>query len=194
MPFLDLVTKRFSVRRFLDTPIDAGAIQRCIDAARLAPSACNSQPWHFIIVDDPELRARVAAETTTPLMPLNHFVADAPVIIVALSEKGNLTSRFGSVVRQREFRWIDLGIAVEHICLQAAEEGIGTCIIGWFNEKPIRKILDIPHDKSIGLLIALGHTDREAPADRTRKDIDAIRSFNRYGQISHDRSEEGTGE
>ncbi len=194
MPFLDLVMKRFSVRKFLEKPIDPDALQRCIEAARLAPSACNSQPWHFIIVDDPELRARISAETTTPLIPVNHFVAQAPILIVVLSEKGSFSSRFGSIVRQREFRWIDLGIAVEHICLQAAEEGIGTCIIGWFNEKPIKKILDIPHDKSIGLLIAMGHTERDAPADRMRKDIDAIRSCNRYGRTARNDSDKGSRE
>lgn len=184
MQFLNLVAKRFSVRHYLEKTVEREKIERCLEAARMAPSACNSQPWHFIVVDQPELMDRVASETQTPLVPVNQFVANAPMIVAVISEKGNLSSRFGSIVKQREFRWIDLGIAVEHFCLQAVEEGLGTCIIGWFNEKPIKALLNVPRDKSIGLLIAVGYPEHDGPKNRLRKPIEAMRSFNSYSTVA----------
>lgn len=181
MQFQELVAKRYSVRHFLPRQVEREKIERCLESVRLAPSACNSQPWHFIVVDQPDQVDRIASETQTPLVPVNQFVANAPMIVAVISEKGNLSSRFGSIVKQREFRWIDLGIAVEHFCLHAVEEGLGTCIIGWFNEKPIKALLNVPRDKSIGLLIAVGYPEHDGPKNRVRKSLSAIRSFDSLG-------------
>ncbi len=82
MDFFDLVRKRYSVRAYSPKPVEPEKIQRCIEAARLAPSACNSQPWTFIVVDDPQIKNNLADTTSNKLLPLNHFTKQAPVMIV----------------------------------------------------------------------------------------------------------------
>ncbi len=179
MSFLELCRKRQSVRRYREERVAREKIERCLEAARLAPSACNSQPWRFIIVDDPELKNQVASATFSRVVPFNRFTIKSPVIVVLVIEPGNISSRFGGLIKDRQFNLLDAGITAEHFCLQATQEGLGTCIIGWFDEKKIKDILDIPSGKRIGLLISLGY-----PGDRLRekdrKHMEEIRSYNSY--------------
>ena len=102
----------------------------------------------------------MAGKTFGPAKTFNKFVPQAPVIVVIVLEKPKLVTQIGGVIKNKEYPLIDIGIAAEHFCLQAAEEGLGTCMLGWFNEKSIKKLLHIPAKKSIGLLITLGY-----PAD-----------------------------
>ena len=178
--FLDLVKDRRSVRKYLPRPVEKENLEHCLEAARLAPSACNAQPWKFIVVDEPELRDRVAKETFDAVLSFNRFVPQAPVLIVLVTEKPNITSQIGSVLKKREFNLIDVGIAAEHFCLQAADEGLGTCMIGWFNEKKVKQLLQIPAGKRIGLIITLGYPDPSESKKRVRKSIEKIVSYNKY--------------
>jgi nitroreductase len=179
--FLSLVLTRQSVRKYLNQPVEPEKLQRCLEAARLAPSASNSQPWKFVVVNDPDLVQKVAKETIGPLSTFNNFVPQAPVIIAIVIEKMKVITKIGASIQDREYPLIDIGIAAEHFCLQAAEEGLGTCMLGWFNEKPIKELLKIPKDKRIGLLITLGY----APEDyklrqKVRKNPEDTISFNIY--------------
>jgi nitroreductase len=179
--FLSLVNKRQSVRKYTDQPVEAEKLNRCLEAARLAPSASNSQPWKFVVVNDPELVKKVGKETIGPLSSFNNFVPTAPVIIAFVIEKMKVLTQIGASIQDREYPLIDIGIAAEHFCLQAAEEGLGTCMLGWFNEKPIKELLKVPKDKRIGLLITLGY----APEDyklrqKIRKRPDETISYNTY--------------
>ena len=180
MSFLDLVNKRYSVRNYKTTPVPQEKIVRCIEAARLAPSACNSQPWKFIIVDNPELVNEVAKAAFEGLLDFNHFAFKAPVLVLIVSERENLSAKFGSIVKKKNFSLMDIGIAAEHFCLQAAEEGLGTCIIGWFNEKKVKKILSIPRFKRVELVITAGFSADEKIPLKKRKSIDEILSCNKY--------------
>jgi nitroreductase len=154
MSFLDLANKRYSVRNYKTAPIPQEKVIRCIEAARLAPSACNSQPWKFIIVDETGLVGEVAKAAFEGLMSLNNFVFKAPVLVLIVSGRQNLSAKFGSIVKNKNFSLMDIGIAAEHFCLQAAEEGLGTCMLGWFNEKKVKKILSIPVFKRVELIIS----------------------------------------
>ena len=166
--FLSLVKKRQSVRKYTDQPVESEKLQRCLEAARLAPSASNSQPWKFVVVNDPDLVQKVAKETIGPLSSFNNFVPQAPVIVAIIIEKMKVLTKLGASIQDREYPLIDIGIAAAHFCLQATEEGLGTCMLGWFNEKPIKELLNISRDKRIGLLITLGY----APEDyRLRQKI-----------------------
>ena len=178
--FLDLVSLRQSDRGYLDKPVDNEAIKRCIEAARLAPSACNSQPWKFIVIDEPELKNEVAKATSDKILPLNHFTIQAPILVVVVREGANLSSKFGTIVKKKPYTLIDIGIATEHFCLQAASEGIGTCIIGWFNEKKVKKLLNIPERKRAELIITLGYRSKEELRKKIRKDFTDIVSYNKY--------------
>ena len=96
MEFSQLIRKRQSVRRYDPAPVDREKILECIDAARLSPSASNSQPWHFIVVDDPVLRAGIAEATWEDILVFNRFASRAPVIVVMVTEKGTWLSRLGA--------------------------------------------------------------------------------------------------
>jgi nitroreductase len=179
---IDLLRNRQSVRKYdASRPVEKEKIELCLEAARLAPSACNSQPWKFIVVDEPQLREQVAKETYGPLMRFNKFVLDAPVIIVITLEKSNFNSKVGIAVKNIEYPLIDIGIAAEHFCLQAHELGLGTCMLGWFNEKPIQKLLGIPEKRKIGLLISLGYAvEGYKQRQKQRKDISEMTALNSY--------------
>jgi len=177
---MDLVNKRYSVRNYKTAPVPREKVLRCIEAARLAPSACNSQPWKFIIVDDPELVNELASAAFKGLLDFNNFAFEAPVLVLIVSERQKLSAKFGSIVKKKNFQQMDIGIAAEHFCLQAAEEGLGTCMLGWFNEKKVKKTLSIPKLKRVELIITLGFSADEKPPHKKRKTIDEILTCNKY--------------
>jgi nitroreductase len=155
----------------------------CIDAARLSPSASNGQPWHFVVVDKPELIEKVASHTTQKMLRFNTFVKRAPVIVAAVAEPSNFSTVIGGILKGKKYNIIDTSMAVEHFCLQAAELGLGTCIIGWFKAIRIKRALGIPFGRKLPLLITLGYPEEgRKPRKKVRKSIDDIVSFNRYGQ------------
>ncbi|MBN1788456.1 MAG: nitroreductase family protein [Sedimentisphaerales bacterium] len=180
MSFLDLVNKRYSIRNYKETPVPREKIDRCIEAARLAPSACNSQPWKFVIVDDAELIKDAATAAFTGILDFNHFVFKAPVLVLIVSERQKISAKFGSIVKKKNFSLMDIGIAAEHFCLQAAEEDLGTCMLGWFNEKKVKKVLSIPALKRVELMISIGFSADEKVPDRNRKTINQMSSYNKY--------------
>jgi len=126
MNFLELVNRRQSVRRYAPGKrIPREVLDRCLEAARLAPSACNSQPWSFVVVDDPEkVRALAEAACSHPPYGMNHFAADASAIVAVVTEKMKWAARIGAQFRGVQYSLVDIGIASEHLVLQAAEEGI----------------------------------------------------------------------
>jgi nitroreductase len=180
MKFLDLVKERFSARKYLSQPVEREKIELCMEAVRLAPSACNSQPWKFIVVDEPELLEKVAHETYSKVIAFNKFVSNAQAIAVILLEKPKLIAQIGGRIKNKEYPLIDIGIAAEHFCLQATELGLGTCMLGWFNEKALKEILNIPKSKSIGLLISMGYPDYNNQPRKMRKELAEIMSYNGY--------------
>ncbi len=180
MSFLDLVNKRYSVRNYKTAPVPHEIVVRCVEAARLAPSACNSQPWKFVIVDAPQLVSELAKAAFEGLLDFNHFAFKAPVLVLIVSEREKLSAKFGSIVKKKNFTLMDIGIAAEHFCLQAAEEGLGTCLIGWFNEKKVKKLLSIPMLKRVELLITVGFSADEKIPPKKRKSLAEILSRNKY--------------
>jgi len=181
MALLELVKQRKSVRRFLDRPVEREKIMMCLEAARAAPSACNSQPWRFIVVDDPALKRRLCERAFQGIYFINAFCKKAPVIVVIVSEKSRFLARMGGMFRGTRYYLIDIGIAGEHFVLQAEELGIGTCWIGWFNESAVKKVLDIPKEKKIDVLIALGYYDKKkVKSVHVREPLEKMASFNSY--------------
>ena len=178
--FYDLIHERRSVRSYNEKPVPKELIERAIEAARLAPSAHNSQPWKFIVVDNEAIKNRIAAACTSPRMPINKFVPRAPVIVAVISERKGLLMRLASILKRREFHMIDLGIAAEHFCLQAHDDGLGTCMIGWFSERKVKKLLKVPFGRRVHLLISLGFTDDTKIRTKRRKAAEEVLSYNRY--------------
>ena len=179
MTFIELATLRQSTRKYSPVPVEREKLLRCLEAARIAPSACNSQPWKFIVVDDPELRMKVARETYNALVPINKFTHQAPVLVVLVVERPKTISQIGGRIKNKDYWLYDIGIAAEHFCLQAAEEGLGTCMLGWFNERPLQILLGIPKKRLIGLVITVGYPADE-PRPKIRKTLDSIVAYNKY--------------
>ena len=177
---LSVIEKRQSVREYIDKPVEREKIETCLEAARLAPSASNSQPWRFIVIDEPELRRKVADQLHDAVLKGNQFALEAPVLVAVIAEKPAVPVRVGSFLKNKPFNLIDIGIAAEHFCLQAVEEGLGTCMIGWFNEKAVRRILGIPQGRRIPLVITLGYPAKSYVRAKVRKSIDETRTYNRY--------------
>ena len=177
MNFSELIKLRQSDRKYDATrKVSRELLLQCLEAARVAPSACNSQPWHFVVVDDPETLPAMAGAAAG--MGMNKFAAQAPVIVAVVLEKMNFTARIGSVIKDKEYRLLDVGIAVEHFCLQAAELGLGTCILGWFNEKEVANTIGVKNHR-IPLLITVGYSEAHT-REKSRKSIDQIVSWNKY--------------
>jgi nitroreductase len=176
---LEVIQSRQSDRAYLTTPIEKDKLDRILEAARLAPSACNAQPWKFIIVDNQDLKNKIADCTSSTILGMNHFTKQAPVHIVIVEEKANFTSSAGSLIKNKTFPLIDIGIAAEHICLQATTEGLGTCMIGWFDESKVKKLLNIPKSKRVPLIITIGYPAKET-REKRRKPLNDVVSFNRY--------------
>jgi nitroreductase len=180
MSFLDLVRKRQSTREFVGRPVEREKIERCVEAARLAPSACNSQPWKFVVIDEPQLRTAVAQRVASPVLRINAFAAQAPVLVAVVTEPSTMTARLGAMLKDKPYSLMDLGIAVEHFCLQAVEEGLGTCIMGWFDETGVKRLLEIPRWKRVHLTVAVGYAASDVVRPKARKATGDILSFNAY--------------
>lgn len=184
MDFKSLVISRQSDRSYLDRPVEKDKLDGILECARLSPSACNAQPWHIIVVDNPDIKNKIADATSEKILGMNHFTKQAPIHLVIVEEPANLTSNFGSWVKRKQFPLIDIGIIAGHICLAAASEGLGSCMVGWFDEGKVKKLLGVPSSKRVQLIITLGY-----PALKTRpkirKSIDKIISYNEYGKTNH---------
>lgn len=153
--FGELVAKRFSCRAYRADPVPRAALEQILEAARLAPSACNRQPWRFAVVTEPALRSRLLDEGLLPGLGMT-WAAKAPVILVLGMKKSLITHRIAPLLSQVEYPLLDLGIAGEHAILQATELGLGTCWIGWIRPKVVRRILGWPADILPQSLITLG--------------------------------------
>ncbi|MFH1208805.1 MAG: nitroreductase family protein [Candidatus Omnitrophota bacterium] len=180
MTFEELVHKRRSVRCYADRPVAKEDILKCLEAARLAPSGCNSQPWHFIVIDEPKLRKRVATRIFSGIYSTNKFAMEAPALVAVVSEKEKFLASFGGQIRDTSYCLVDVGIACEHLVLQAQELGIGSCWIGWFDEKALKEELQVSKDKKIDIVIALGFSADDKIVPKTRKALAEISSFNEY--------------
>ncbi len=178
--FLELLTKRQSVRNYKNIPVEAEKLERCLEAARLSPSACNSQPWTFIVVDEPELKAKVARATFSSTVRFNKFTVEAPVLLAVVTEKSTLVPQMGNFLKNQQYNLIDIGIAIENFVLQAAYEDLGTCIIGWFDEKTIKELLNIPSKKRVNIVISLGYPSNKMTRKKIRKSLGKIARYNSY--------------
>ncbi|NCC09810.1 MAG: NAD(P)H nitroreductase [Bacteroidia bacterium] len=176
--FLQLVLSRQSDRVFdKNRLVELEKIERLVEAARLAPSACNAQPWRFVVVTDPELVEQIGQAAAS--FGMNKFAKDAPLHILIVEESANFTSFIGGKVKEKHFPLIDIGIAAAHLTLAAESEGLGSCILGWFDEKRIKQLVGIPASKRLILDILIGYPLKEK-RKKSRKAKEKVVTFNRY--------------
>lgn len=178
--FYELAASRQSDRAYdASREVEPDKVQRILEAARLSPSACNGQPWHFVVVTDAALRHSIAQSMAG--LGLNKWAAQAPVLILIVEEATKMSSLLGGLVKHNHYPHIDLGIAATHITLAAEAEGLGSCMIGYFDEKKIKRMVGIPRRKRMPLIITLGYAVKEKRTKK-RKAYDEIVSYNKYGK------------
>ncbi|MBR4066454.1 MAG: nitroreductase family protein [Bacteroidaceae bacterium] len=176
--FLELAQARQSDRAYQPgRVIERDVLERILEAGRLAPSACNGQPWHFTVITEPELLIEVGKATSS--LGLNRFVKDSAALVLITLEPTNMTSRLGCGIKDKDFPIMDLGIAASYITLAAEDEGIGSCMLGWFDEKRVKELAGIPPKKRLMLIVSLGYT-MKPKRKKIRKSIDKVVSFEKY--------------
>ncbi|MGA2091356.1 MAG: nitroreductase family protein [Endomicrobiales bacterium] len=164
MGVLEAIKRRCSVRSYLDRPIESEKLEMILEAARLAPSAGNRQEWRFIVVRDGSIRQSLMKAAKNQIS-----VGQAPVVIACCAETDNYIMSCGQLSYP-----IDMAIAIEHMVLQATEEGIGTCWIGAFYEDQVKEILGIPKDIRVVQLLILGYPDKPCPIHKDRLSLKEI--------------------
>ncbi len=176
--FLTLVKSRRSTRKFQQRRVEREKLLQCIEAVRFAPSAENTQPWRFLIVDEPATKELLAKYAFSGVYSATRWAAKAPVLVVILAKLDILANRLGKQITGLDYYLIDVGIGGEHFVLQAQELGLGTCWIGWFSQKGVRKALHVPRKYRPVSLLAVGYPDVKKYKDKIRKNAKDICRFN----------------
>lgn len=179
---LAVMQARRSCRRYeAARPVPRPLLDRCVEAARLAPSACNRQPWRLVIADAADIVARFRAEARKPGIP-HPWWDQVPVFVALCARLDLLTHRVAPLFSGIPYHLIDLGIAGEHFVLAAEALGLGTCWIGWFDERAVQRILGLPRSQRVVSLLAVGWPAAGSHDGRpSRLSLDAIRQWNCWG-------------
>ncbi len=175
---LELMDKRRSCRNYLDREVSKEMLDKCLEAARLAPSSCNKQPWRFAIVRDQETRRKICREALLPGIKMP-WAETAPVLVVLGAEPASVPHKIAPLLSGIKYHLIDIGIAGEHFVLAAEAQGLGSCWIGWFREKPVKKILNIPRKVQLLSLITIGFP-AEISEPRERLPMDRIAGYDSF--------------
>lgn len=174
MSFMEIAQNRQSCRHYDETRlVEQEKLDAVLEVARLAPSACNGQPYHLAVCTGES--AKEVAKATTG-MGMNKFASQAPVMIVLSEESYVKTAAFGAKVKGNDYRSIDIGIVAAYLTAEAEAQGLATCILGWFDDEKIREICGL--DKPVRLVITLGYAAAEDKLrEKKRKDIDKLVSY-----------------
>ena len=170
----DLVKVRQSCRSYDSSrAVEDEKLEYILNSARLAPSACNGQPYRITVCRGESAKAVASCVTG---MGMNKFAKDAPVMLVISEEDYVKTAAFGAKVKKNDYRSIDIGILAAYITSEAADRGLGTCILGWFDDEKIRTICSL--EKPVRLVITLGYpSDNDKIRDKKRKDLSELVSY-----------------
>jgi nitroreductase len=159
------------VRRFSDRPVERDKIELCLEAARRAPSADNMQPWRFVVFDDPEKKRLMADAVFRGAYSMSKRFAAAPVIVALLIKENLLVNKAAGAIQGTQWQLVDAGIGGEHFVLAAAEQGLGTCWIGWYDGRALVKHLGLRGRSYRPVaLIALGYAAADVSPDERRRD------------------------
>ena len=171
MNFTEIAQARQSCRKYDHSrEVEKEKLAAVLEAARLAPSACNGQPYHITVCRG-ETAASVAEACKGPGM--NKFAADAPILLVISEAAYVATAALGAKVKGNDYRSIDIGIVAAYITAEATARGLGTCILGWFDDAKIREHCSL--DKPVRLVITLGYpSEDDKPRIKKRKELSEL--------------------
>lgn len=173
--FMELCKRRQSCRDFADKAVEHEKLAQCIEAARLAPSGCNSQPWSFVVVETPEKVKEVAK--CVQQLGINDYMAKARAFIVVLEEHAVLMPKLRPIFDSQYFAKGDLGAAVVTICYQAESLGLGSCILGLYDREKLCELLGLPIATRFAGVVALGYPANDNVRPKQRKKLEDIARF-----------------
>ena len=166
MDFMEIARTRQSCRSYeLGREVEQQKLDAVLEAVRLAPSACNGQPYHITVCRG-EAARQVAAACMG--MGMNKFAAQAPVLMVISEMPYVKSAALGAKLKGNDYRSIDIGIAAAYLTAEAAAQGLGSCILGWLDDEKIRKICGLNHP--VRLVVTLGYA-ADAPRAKKRKEL-----------------------
>ena len=169
MNFTEIALARQSCRAYdPHRPVEQEKLDAILEAVRLAPSACNGQPYHLTVCRG---RAAQAVAKATMGMGMNKFAAQAPILIVISEEAYVKTAALGAKVKGNDYRSIDIGIAAAYLTAEAAAQDLGTCILGWLDDEKIREICGL--SRPVRLVVTLGYP-ADTPREKKRKKIEEL--------------------
>ena len=170
MNFMEIARTRQSCRAYDEARIvEREKLDAILEASRLAPSACNGQPYHFTVCKG-DLAKEVAKATQG--LGMNKFAVQAPVLIVISEMPYVKSAAMGAKMKNNDYRSIDIGITTAYLTAEAAAQGLGTCILGWFDDDKIRKLCGIEHP--VRLVITLGYPKDDAVRPKKRREISEL--------------------
>lgn len=171
MNFTEIAQTRQSCRSYDATrAVEQEKLDAILACARLAPSACNEQPYHITVCKGEAARAAAKAVQG---MGMNKFASDCPVMLVISEAAYNATAALGAKVKDNDYRSIDIGIMTAYLTAEATAQGLSTCILGWLDDKELRKICGI--EEKVRLVVSLGYAKAEDKLrQKKRKDMDAL--------------------
>ena len=174
MNFYEIAQNRQSCRSYdAEREIEEEKLAAILEATRLSPSACNGQPYHITVCKGETAQAVAAA---TMGMGMNKFAAQAPVLVVISEESYVKSAALGAKLKGNDYRSIDIGIAAAYLTAEAAAQGLGSCILGWFDDDKIRKLCDL--SAPVRLVITLGYPKEGDPLRaKKRKDLQELVSY-----------------
>ncbi len=175
MDFLEIAKARQSCRSYEENrPVEPEKLQRVLEAARLAPSACNGQPYQLTVCTGE--KAKEVALLTRGMGGMNKFAVQAPVCIVISEAAYNRTAALGAKVKGNDYRSIDIGIMVAYLTAEATAQGLSTCILGWLDDEKIRAAIGT--NSATRLVITLGYAaEGDKLREKKRKDLGDLVTF-----------------
>ncbi|AEF80697.1 nitroreductase family protein [Leadbettera azotonutricia] len=173
--FLDLCKQRQSCRGFSDQPVEHDKLVLCVEAGRLAHSGCNAQPWSFAVVENPDMVTQIAQ--CGQQLKQNVWLETTKAFIIIFEEHAVLSPVISCFLDSQYYAKGDLGAAAAYVCLEAASQGLGSCIIGLYDRKKICELLHIQRDKQFGSVIALGYPPNDIIRPKKRKAFEDIVRF-----------------
>ena len=172
MNFTELALSRQSNRAYDETkPVEEEKLQAVLEAGRLAPSACNGQPYRITVCRGENAKKAAAA---CGGMGMNKFAKQAPVLLVISEEPYVKTAAMGAKLKQNDYRSMDIGILAAYLTAEAAAQGLGTCMLGWFDDEKLRNLCGL--DRPVRLVITLGYA-ADKQREKKRKSLDALVRF-----------------
>ena len=170
---LEVITRRYSCRRYSPAPVEKTHIDAMAEAVRQAPSACNRQPYTFVFISDRALIKEIARAVPLGPASVNKWMETAPLIVAAVGRPELVWHRLTQVI-DTDYHRTDAVIAMDHLSLVATEMGLGTCWVGWFHRKKIERILGVRNREEVVILMTVGYPDGEPSERKPRKEMEDL--------------------